>query len=192
MSSSSSSPSNAVRDVIFSRRTVHNYKPGAVDDAVLQAALEAAHMAPCHKLTWPWRFSVAGEKTRARIVELGLALKAKGEPVTDALRAKIQSKIGNPGALLIVRQVRCDDALRAKEDYAAIACALQNVMLTVSAAGYGSKWSTGSLSRHPDVLQLANIDPQREEVVGFLWIGVPAEILDVKRPDVASVVDYLE
>ena len=177
--------------VIHARRTIHKYTKDPVPNEVIDLAIEAAHAAPCHKLTWPWRFSVVGPKTREKIVELGIALKSEGKEISDDKRAAVVAQFGNPGALLIVRQVRSDDPVRAKEDYAAVACALQNMMLTLTAAGYGSKWSTGKLSQQPEIFTLANIDPAREDIVGFMWIGIPSQVPTIERPPVESVVERL-
>ena len=34
----------------------------AMTELALLKALEASHMAPCHRFTWPWRFTIVGEK----------------------------------------------------------------------------------------------------------------------------------
>ncbi len=182
---------DVVTEVIHNRRTAHKWLAEPVDDATIEAALTAAHMAPCHRFTWPWRFSIAGEKTRAAIVALGLELKCGPDASADK-RAKVEAKLRNAGALIIVRQVRTpSDPHREEEDYAAVACALQNAMLTVTAAGYASKWSTGKLTTHPKVAALANVDTDRERLVGFLWIGVPEQLPNIERPPVSSVIERL-
>ena len=52
-------------DLVISRRTIHSYRPEAIEEEVVQRALRAAHHAPNHKLTWPWRFTRVGPETRA-------------------------------------------------------------------------------------------------------------------------------
>ncbi len=190
-SSGSASKFDVVTEVIHARRTGHKWLPEPVDAATVAAALLAAHMAPCPTLTWPWRFSVVGPKTREAIVQIGLEVKC-GSDASEDKRAQVRAKIQNAGALIIVRQVKTpDDAHREKEDYAAVACALQNAMLVATAAGYASKWSTGKLTQHPKVAEVANVDLAKERVVGFLWIGVPEKLPAIERPPVASVVERL-
>lgn len=182
---------DVVTEVIHARRTGHKWLPEPVDAATVDAALLAAHMAPCHKLTWPWRFSVVGGKTREEIVKIGLAVKC-GDDASEEKRAQVRAKLQNAGALIVVRQVKTPgDAHREKEDYAAVACAMQNAMLVATAAGYASKWSSGKLTQHPKVAELAKVDVEKEDVVGFLWIGVPEKLPSIERPPLASVVERL-
>ena len=39
------------------RRTVHMYQDRPAAAEVIEQAVRAAHQAPNHKLTWPWRFT---------------------------------------------------------------------------------------------------------------------------------------
>ena len=71
-----------VYEAILGRRTTHKFAPEPVDEAVIDRALRAAHRAPNHKLTWPWRFTRVGPEGRARLVELGLRLEAAKHAVT--------------------------------------------------------------------------------------------------------------
>ena len=56
-------------------------------------------------------------------------------------------------------------------------------MLSLWSAGYGSKWTTGSITRDPKTHEILSVDSSREEIVGFILAGVPAsEPEPVKRP----------
>jgi hypothetical protein len=44
-------------------------------------------------------------------------------------------------------------------------------MLSVHADGFASKWSTGGATRDPESLEVLCIDPERERVVGWIWVG---------------------
>lgn len=173
------------------RRTIHDYRPDPVDPAILRRALEAAQEAPCHKLTWPWRFTKVGAEGRAALTALRLELAGRNRPVTDELRAKITAKMLNPDVLLVVSQVRCEDAFRDRENYAAVACAIQNLSLSLHSDGVGSKWSSGAVTRHPEAYRLAQVDPELEEIVGFVWIGHPAVVPPTpKRPSIDEVLRH--
>lgn len=176
------------RALIEGRKTAHKYAPGAVPQAVLDHAFAAANSAPCHKHTWPWRFTLVGPEARRRISDFALEKAAKGGELDEKKRAVVEQKIVNPGALVVVTQVMSSDPHRAQEDYAAVSCAIQNFTLVAHAAGFGTKWSTGSLTRQPEVIEAVGVDLSREAVVGFLWVGVPLYGSEVKRPPVESVV----
>ena len=165
-----------IQEAINNRRTAHKWNPTLVPESVLFNALEAAQMAPCHRLTWPWRFTIPGPDVRQNLYELSVQLKAAKmdtEP-TDFLRKTMREKTLNP-ALIVVSQVLSGSENQRKEDYAACACAIQNLCLSVTADGYQSKWSTGGLTRDETSYALLNI-PTNEEVVGFIWIGEPKRI----------------
>ena len=63
---------------LLTRRTIHYWKALPISDVALDKALLAAHMAPCHRYTWPWRFNKVGSKARAALFELSVNLKKKG------------------------------------------------------------------------------------------------------------------
>jgi nitroreductase len=179
-------------DAIRTRRTIHKYLPEPVPEDVLQRALEAAHMAPCHRMTWPWRFYRVGPETRRRIVDVAIEVKSAKKPnLSEAEKNAIRAKISNPAELLVVTQVVCDDPMQFEEDYAAVACALQNLMLSVAADGYGTKWGSGGVTKAPGSYAAAGIDADVERIVGFLYVGVPAVVPKIQRPEVAAVVRQL-
>lgn len=166
------------RDAILTRQTVQKFSAEPIPDGCIERALECAIRAPNHKLSNPWRFRRVGPKTREKIVNLGLEIKrnkarAKGRELKQKSIDKINAKLGNPAGLVVVSQIRNDDAYRSREDYAAIACALQNLFLSLWDEGVGSKWATGKITRHSDAYKVAEIDPDQEEIVGFIWIGHP-------------------
>ena len=173
----------SIDEVIKTRRTVHLYEPVEIEDSLLLSFLEAGHFAPNHKLTWPWRFTVVGPLARQAIASRAVALKSEGRILPPAQEQKIRDKILNPSALVVVTQVRTDNDFQAKEDYAAVACAIQNISLAAHAQGWGTKWSTGGITRDSETYQAAAVDPVLEEIVGFLWIGKAKVTPTIKRPE---------
>lgn len=164
------------RKAILSRRTVQQFSTEPIPEGCVERALECAVRAPNHKLSNPWRFTRVGPKTREKIVEVGLGLKrakarAKGSEFSEKKEEKIRAKLGNAPALVAVSQVREEDEFRAREDYAAIACAIENFMLSLWSEGVGSKWATGKVTRAPATYDALGIDSAKEELVAFLWVG---------------------
>lgn len=173
------------------RRTIHDFTPRPIDEEALTRAFEAAQEAPCHKLTWPWRFTRVGQETRAGLVALNKRLKGAKRELTPAMLAKLEARMTHP-ELIVVSQVLADDPLRRKEDYAAVACAIQNFCLSLHIDEIGSKWGSGGITRHDEAYQILGIDRKREEIVGFLWVGYPAEMLPRPvRPPLEEVVRRL-
>ena len=174
-------------EAIHTRRTVHKYSPEVIPQETLDKLLMAGHHAPNHKLTWPWRFTVVGPQTRQQLVPVAIACKAVKRELSDEMKAAITAKIVTPGALVVVSQLRSDNDFQSKEDYAAVSCAIQNMMLAAHGEGLGTKWSSGGVTVHADTYSVLGIDQELEEIAGFIWVGVPAQVPTIKRPDIAAV-----
>ena len=159
-----------------------------MNEDVIERALHAAHHAPCHRLSFPWRFILTGPKTRDAIATLGVRLKQERSGLSPQAAASARAKLLAPDRLIVVCQAACPDPFQAKEDYAACACAIQNLTLSLTADGVGSKWSSGAITRHPETYGLCEVDPGGFEIIGFIWAGYPQETPTVKRPPLESVV----
>ena len=163
-----------IQEAIHSRRTAHLWQDSPVPEDVILKGLEAAQMAPCHRMTWPWRFTLPGPTARESLFELGVELKAAktGTEISEALRERMAGKMLHP-ALVVVSQIVSEDAMQSQEDYAACASAIQNLTLSVFADGYHSKWSTGAVIRDARTYDALGISPKEETIIGFVWVGVP-------------------
>ena len=174
---------------MMTRRTVHYWKDLPIDEKALEQALLAAHMAPCHKYTWPWRFTRVGKQARQKIFDLTVKLKKGDKPeLSERIRDQLIRKIQNPAELVVVSMIITENAFTHKENYAAVSCAIQNLSLSLHASGYGSKWSTGKVTRDVNTYSFLGIDNRIEEIVGFIWMGVPDIIPNPpERPDIEIV-----
>ncbi len=173
------------------RRTIHRYTDRRVPEDVLERGLHAAHHAPCHRLTFPWRFILAGSETRVRLADLGVELKRRRTPLSPEAAGSARAKLMQPDRLVVACQVACPDAFRAREDYAACSCAIQNLMLSLAADGVGSKWSSGALTRDPGTYRICGVDPGEHEIIGFVWAGYARATPEVERLPLESVVTEL-
>ncbi len=176
-----------VHEALRRRRTPHNFLPDGVPDEVLVRAVEAAHQAPNHKLTYPWRFWIPGPVTRGRIADVAIAAKREAAPLHEAQVASIRAPLADRGALVVVGQHQHADPFRAREDYAAVACAVMAFMLSAQGDGFSVKWGTGAVTRHADVrLALGLLDPE-VSVEGFLYVGKPESLPPIVRPPASSI-----
>jgi len=60
---------------------------------------------------------------------------------------------------------------RAREDYAACCCAVQNLCLSLHGDGVGTKWTTGPVNFDSRFHRAAGNLPSDESVVGTIWFG---------------------
>jgi nitroreductase len=162
-----------IHAALRARRTVHSYAPGRVlPEGALERALEAAHLAPNHRFTYPWRFTLPGPVTRAGLADLAVAVKERKRPLNEGAREQVRAKVLDPSAVVVLSQRLDPDPHVREEDYAAVACAVQNAMLSLWSEGVGSKWSTGAVTTDERTYRTLEISPDTEQIVGFLWVGL--------------------
>ncbi len=163
-----------VFEIIKSRRTIHSYSDKKVSDEILQSALESAIHAPNHHLTWPWFFIRVQGKTRNEIADLYVKLKSQKSPLSVKAAEAARVKILEAPVLLIAgikKRVATE-----REDYASLACALQNMALYLWSENVGMKWSTGQLIQASELYSLLNISSDTHEIAGVIHIGYPRVI----------------
>ena len=173
-----------ISEAIKKRRTIHIFSKKSVPSEIVEKAIFAANQAPCHRKTFPWRFTRIGLKKRELLYQLQLTLKFDDIPTDKSILKSIRDKMFNPSHLLIATQVCTDNQVQKLEDYAACACAIQNLSLSLVADGVGCKWSTGKITTDPNTYKIAEINPSEEEIIGFIWIGYGAEPPLIKRPSI--------
>tara|TARA_Y100001968_G_C19309542_1_gene693414 strand:- start:594 stop:1142 length:549 start_codon:yes stop_codon:yes gene_type:complete len=176
-----------IQHLFRSRRTIHRFNRDIVALDIIERAIDAANQAPCHKLTFPWRFTEIGTQKREELAKQAIILKYKDTFTDKKDKEEVRSKIMDPSHLIVVSQIFTDNQIQKKEDYAACACAIQNLSLSLAADGVGSKWSTGKIISHINTYKIIEIDPMHEEIIGFIWIGYGEIPSQVKRPSLTSV-----
>ena len=175
------------KKAIFTRRTIHLFDKKKVSEKIIKNAIEAANQAPCHRLTFPWRFYSVSLQKRIKILELALDIKFKNKNIDDKSKNLLSKKYLDPSHLLLASQALSDDQLIKKEDYAACSCAIQNLSLSLTSSGVFTKWSTGAITRNPEIYNIAEIDSKKEEIIGFIWIGYGKELPKIPRPLISKI-----
>jgi nitroreductase len=146
-----------VDEAIRARRTLKAFTPETVDEAVVRELLSLAVLAPNHHETEPWRFWVVGPATIARLAE------STGD-----------QKLLRSQTAIVVGVLRNADPAVAEEDYAAVACALENLMLAARARGLASFWRTPGVIDRPAFARTVGI-PAEVRPIGVVHLGFPAE-----------------
>ena len=174
-------------EAIKKRRTLHIFSKKRVPRDVIKKAIFAANQAPCHRRTFPWRFTSIGIKKRELLYQLQLTLKFGDKKIDESSLKKIRDKMLNPSHLLIATQLCTDNQVQRLEDYAACACAIQNLSLSLVADDVGCKWSTGKITKDINTYKIAEIDANDEQIIGFIWIGYGTEPPLIKRPLISTI-----
>jgi nitroreductase len=173
-----------VQSLIANRRTVRRFEPGPVPREVLERLLSAAVQAPNHRRTQPWRFFVVDRDGPAREALAQLSYEAaieRAAVVDDAARqraeAKRQEVLETPVVMLVYATPGKDEETT-HENYAAVCCAVQNLMLAGQEEGLASGWSSGGLAKHPRLAELIGADPDWQ-FVAVLYMGRPQSTLSL-------------
>ncbi|MEM7027267.1 MAG: nitroreductase [Pseudomonadota bacterium] len=176
-----------IKALIRERRTIHAYQhEDCISLSEVKEIIATACWAPNHHLSQPWHFYLLGKETINDICQLNRAFLSNNRSV-DEVERKMKRWLTIPGWIIVTCD-QSEDALRYQEDYAACACAMQNIMLQLWDKGMGSKWSTGALTREQAFYECISVDSQLEKVIGILWYGKPDVIPRSKRKDASQFI----
>jgi nitroreductase len=179
-----------ISDAIRERRSIKRFTDRAVSREEIETLLEAAVLAPNHRLTNPWRFYVLGPEARHAY---GLALgNRKAKKQTDpmaaaATRDAVAAEHRSLPAMLAVAVLNTDDPEIREEDYAAAMMAIQNISLTAVEMGLGVSMKTGAVMADPAARAAVGL-PENQRIIAILNVGTPAEVPQAKKREPASSV----
>ena len=178
-----------VNEAILTRRTHKQFDASTLSRETIVELLELAIWAPNHRITEPWRFAVVGGESRQSMIEAcHEAFDAMAKPGDERMMAKLAAKknkfarrIGDAGVVLAISYVGNDsDPIQDREDYAATACAVQNIQLGATARGLVSQWSTSQVF-YGERMRAFFGQAEAETLVAVLFIGRPLRPLPERR-----------
>jgi nitroreductase len=148
----------------------------SVERALLTQVLEDATWAPTHGLTEPWKFVVYQGAGRARLAETMQRVYRETTPAHEFREDKMKKMSENPllapVVIACVMERRGGAKIPEVEEIEAVACALQNLQLSATAAGLACYWSSPPLlgtREFADWLQIGAED----RCVGLIYLGWP-------------------
>lgn len=163
------------------RRTIYKFQTKPIEKEIIEQILSCAVLAPNHKLTEPWHFYVLTGDIKNKLAEKRREIKLSTFEDPESEKAKMAGEqayrfLADVPVMIAVTTKKSDDKIREKEDYAAVSCAVQNMMLAAWNFGIGSYWGTGPLTRKEIAYQIIGADMDQEEIVGFIFFGYPVEV----------------
>ncbi len=166
-----------VRDAIAGRRSIKRFTGRAVTRAEIEALLDAAVLAPNHRLTQPWRFYVLGPAARRAYGAVLGARKAKKveDPVAAAqVASKVEEENAAVPAMIAVAVQVSADAEQQEEDYAATMMAVQNILLAAVSMGLGAHLKSGAVMQDERARAAVGAG-EGERIVALINLGEAAE-----------------
>jgi nitroreductase len=135
--------------------------------------LENASWAPNHKFTEPWHFTVfAGEGLKK--FAAFQAERYQQTAGTKFQQGKYDKLLANPLkashiiAIILRRSTTVD--IPEMEELAAVACAVENIYLSVTAYGLGGYWSTGGPTFDNGAREFFDL-AEGDRLMGFFYLG---------------------
>lgn len=177
-----------IPEIIQRRRSIKRFTARPITRAEIEALLDAAILAPNHRLTRPWRFYVLGPESRQAY---GLAVgERKARKVQDpdagrTLRDKVAAEHRDLPAMIAVAVTQSDDPETREEDYAAAMMAIENLALAAVATGLGTHIKTGGVMSDPAARAAAGVD-EGERIVAVVNVGEPADTPPARRREPAA------
>lgn len=148
-----------------------------IERELLTTLLTNATWAPTHGLTEPWRFKVFQGESRDRLAAAMHRIYRDTTPPQEFREDKLLKMSEQPllaPTIVVWSMHRNPGKIPASEEFAAVACAMQNLMLSATAAGLGSFWSSPPLIETEDFKQWLGIRAE-DRCLGLLYLGWPKE-----------------
>jgi nitroreductase len=167
---------NPVLSALRDRRSATKLKPDPVPDGLVEQVIEAATWAPNHRLTEPWRFVVvAGESRKALGDVMARSMRDRlpqpdGETAKAQLEKERNKPLRAPVLIAVAALPATDPRVVESEEIAAVAAAVQNMLLAAEALGLGAMWRTGDSAFDPKVKAFLGL-PAEARVVAFVYLG---------------------
>jgi nitroreductase len=167
-----------ITEVIRNRRSIapEKFSSRKVHREQIELMLNNAIWAPTHGMTQPWRFRVYLDEGLNALRHFIPDLYRKVTPEEKFNQAKFDRmalRLERASAVVAICMHRDSSGkIDEIEEIEAVACATQNLMLTATAYGLGSFWSTPKLLSQPDCHQFMDLN-EGDRCLGLVYVGYP-------------------
>lgn len=168
-----------ISQVIRQRRSIKPVDMDAgkpVDKGLLMELLENANHAPSHGLTEPWRFHIFQGEGRRKLAEMMASTYRETTPANEFREDKMRKMSENPllaGAVITIGMARRGGAkIPEVEEIAAVACAVENLALSATAAGLAGCWSSPPILSTRPFLDWLGMGAE-DRCLGLFYLGWP-------------------
>lgn len=184
-----------INELIRNRRSVFpkQFAEGErADDKIIEEILENAIHAPSHGNLQPWKFVVFTGEGLKELAEFQSELykESSGDNFKEATYQTLQT---NPlkASHIIALCLKRDPAKKFPEieEVAAVACAVQNIYLSVTAYGLGGYWTTGGVTYNPKAKAFFGLE-EDDKLMGFFYIAKIAVPSPAKKREREGKVEW--
>lgn len=146
------------------------------DDEIIREILVNATWAPNHGKQEPWQFTVFTGDGLKKLAEFQSELykDLSGGNFKEITYNKLRTNPLKASHIIALGMKRTTNKnIPEVEDIAAVACAVQNIYLTVTAYGLGGYWTTGGITYKEEAKSFFGLGEQ-DKLLGFFYIGYVA------------------
>lgn len=165
-----------INELIRSRRSVFPDQLAAgqpVDDDIIREILTNATWAPNHGKTEPWHFTVFSGAGLQKLADFQADL-YKQESGPNFKQITYDKLLANPlkasHVIALGMKRSANPNIPEIEDIEAVACAVQNIYLSVVAYGLGGYWTSGGVTYKPTAKAFFGLN-EEDKLLGFFYIG---------------------
>lgn len=165
-----------LNELIRNRRSVFpdQFVPGKkIDDAIIQQVLINATWAPNHGRQEPWHFTVFTGEGLQKFADFQSEVYKQdaGDQFKQISYQKLQVNPLKASHVIAIGMRRSTNKnIPEIEDVEAVACAVQNIYLSVTAYGLGGYWTTGGVTYNERAKSFFGLG-DADKLLGFFYIG---------------------
>lgn len=144
-----------------------------VDDAIIKEILTNATWAPNHGKEEPWQFTVFSGDGLKKLATFQSELyqELAGDNFKEITYNKLQQQPLKASHIIAIGMKRSNNKnIPITEDIEAVACAVQNIYLSVTAYGLGGYWTTGGITYKEEAKSFFGLE-ENDKLLGFFYIG---------------------
>ncbi|MBK7290461.1 MAG: nitroreductase [Chitinophagaceae bacterium] len=144
-----------------------------VDDDIIKEIITNACWAPNHGKQEPWHFTVFSGDGLQKLAtyQSELYKELAGENFKEITYSKLQQNpLKASHVIALCMKKTANKNIPEVEDVAAVACAVQNIYLSVTAYGLGGYWTTGGVTYKEKAKDFFGLG-EEDKLMGFFYIG---------------------
>ena len=167
-----------------------------IPDEDIWKLLKNANYAPSHKRTEPWRYVVFSGKALTSFFEKMASIYKSITPEEEFDSKKIEkfkSKAQTLSHLIAVCMKRDEkEQVPAEEEEYAVACSVQNILLSMKPLNIIGYWGTGKIAFSAEMKDYLRLG-EKDKCLGFLQLGVPkTDLPDIPKKQMTSIEEKVE
>ncbi len=144
-----------------------------IDDEIINEILTNATWAPNHGREEPWHFTVFSGDGLQKLADFQSELYKETTPdnFKEITYNKLQQQPLKASHIIAIGMKKsANKNIPEVEDISAVACAVQNIYLSVTAYGLGGYWTTGGITYRPQAKSFFGLG-ENDKLLGFFYIG---------------------